>query len=131
MKIFQLILILIFTSLLQAQIVVVTNKNSSINHLSKESIKYLYLAKVDKIAGIKIKALLSKNKDLHEDFINTIIEKDIHQYNSYWARLVFTGRKAISRRLNKEEIKKALGSLNTIIYVDKKDVGDWKIIYEE
>lgn len=131
MKIFQLILILIFTSLLQAQIVVVTNKNSSINHLSKESIKYLYLAKVDKIAGIKIKALLSKNKDLHKDFINTIIEKDIHQYNSYWARLVFTGRKAIHRRLNKEEIKKALGSLNTIIYVDKKDVGDWKIIYEE
>ena len=131
MKIFQLILILIFTSLLQAQIVVVTNKNSSINHLSKESIKYLYLAKVDKIASIKIKALLSKNKDLHKDFINTIIEKDIHQYNSYWARLVFTGRKAINRRLDKEEIKKALGSLNTIIYVDKKDVGDWKIIYEE
>ena len=132
MKLFSLIIILIFTSLLQAQIVIVTNKDSDINHLSKESLKYLYLAKVNNINHIKIKTLLSKNKDLHKRFINTIIEKNIHQYNSYWARLVFTGRKAIPRRLNKDEITKALKNINTIIYIDKKDMTpNWKIIYEK
>lgn len=130
MKLALLILLLLF-SFLKAEIVIVTNKNSDINRLSKESIKYLYLAKVDKINDIKIKALLSKNKNLHERFINNIIDKDISQYSSYWARLVFTGRKPIPRRLSFEEINKKLNEINTIIYVDKENIrNNWKIIYE-
>ena len=132
MKLLILLLIFTFLSLLQAQMVLVTNKNSSINHLSKESIKYLYLAKVNKIKSTNIKALLSNDKDLHKKFVNNIIDKNIHQYRSYWARLVFTGRKAIPRRLNNEEIKKALDNINTIIYIDKKNMtNNWKIVYEE
>ncbi|WP_122893983.1 hypothetical protein [Arcobacter peruensis] len=132
MKIFTLLFIFIFTTYLQAQIVLVTNKKSDINHLTKESIKYLYLAKVSKIAGIKIKPLRTNNMVLHKEFINEIIDKDIHQYRSYWARLVFTGRKAIPQRLNKEEIRQALKELNTIMYINKKDMNtNWKIIYEK
>ncbi|KAB7885440.1 hypothetical protein [Poseidonibacter ostreae] len=131
MKFNILILLFIITTFLQAEIVIVTNKNSDINSLSKESIKYLYLAKVNTINDIRIKALLSRNKTLHERFINNIINKDIQQYSSYWARLVFTGRKPIPRRLSREQIKEKLAEKNTIIYIDKKDINkDWKIVYE-
>ena len=127
-----ILFLFIFTSIIQAKIVIVTNKNSDISSLSKESIKYLYLAKVNKINNIKIKPLLSKNKDLHKRFINNIIDKDILQYSSYWARLVFTGREPIPRRLSSEEIKQKLNEKNTIIYIDKKNINkNWKIIYEK
>jgi len=127
-----ILFLFIFTSIIQAKIVIVTNKNSDISSLSKESIKYLYLAKVNKINNIKIKPLLSKNKDLHKRFINNIIDKDILQYSSYWARLVFTGREPIPRRLSSEEIKQKLNEKNTIIYIDKKNINkNWKIIYEQ
>ena len=126
-----LLILLLLSSLVQAGIVIVTNKNSDINSLSKESIKYLYLAKVNKIDNIKIRPLLSENKELHKRFINTIIDKDISQYSSYWARLVFTGRKAIPRRLTMEQIKEKLNEKNTIVYIDKENLtADWKIIYE-
>ena len=132
MKLILFFLLFIFISIIQAEIVIVTNKNSDISTLSKESIKYLYLAKVNKINDIKIKPLLSKNKDLHERFINTIIDKDLLQYSSYWARLVFTGRKPIPRRLSIEQIKQELNKKNTIIYIDKKNISkNWKIIYEK
>ncbi|MBU3013454.1 hypothetical protein KO488_01700 [Poseidonibacter lekithochrous] len=127
-----ILFLFIFTSIIQAKIVIVTNKNSDISSLSKESIKYLYLAKVNKINNIKIKPLLSKNKELHKRFINNIIDKDILQYSSYWARLVFTGREPIPRRLSSEEIKQKLNEKNTIIYIDKKNINkNWKIIYEK
>lgn len=132
MKFTLIILLCVLTSLVKAKIILVTNNNSDINQLSKESIKYLYLAKVNKINDIRIKPLLSKDKNLHKRFINTILDKDIQQYNSYWARLVFTGRKAIPRRLDFKQIKLRLNEKNTIIYIDKKNMNiNWKIIYEE
>lgn len=132
MKSLIFIFFLIFPLFAKAQIVIVSNKNSDIKRLSKASIKYLYLAKVNKINGVKIKPLLSKDKQLHKIFVNTILDKNISQYASYWARLVFTGRTSIPRRLNNEDINKQLEILNTIIYMDKKNINKtWKIIYEE
>lgn len=132
MRLILFLLLFIFVPITQAEIVIVTNKNSDINKLSKESIKYLYLAKVNKINDVKIKPLLSKNKDLHERFINDIIDKDVLQYSSYWARLVFTGRKPIPRRLSIEQIEEKLNEKNTIIYIDRKSINkNWKIIYEK
>ena len=127
-----LTLLLLLTSFLYSELIIVTNSKSTINSLSKESIKYLYLAKVNKIKGIKIKPLLSKDTTLHEEFVRNIINKNILQYNSYWTRLVFTGRKSIPMRLNKEDIDEKLLEINTIIYIRKEDFNaNWKIIYEE
>jgi len=129
-KTFLLLLLSIYN--LNAQIVVVTNKNSQIDTISKEMIQYIYLAKTDTINGIKIKPILSNNENLHNEFCNTVLYKSEFQYNSYWTRLVFTGRKPISERLEWKDIVEKLKELNTIVYIDKKNVtGEWKIIYEE
>jgi hypothetical protein len=131
MKLTLLLFLLIITPSIHSKIVIVCNKKSQISNLSKESIKYLYLAKVNKINNVKIKPLLSKDKKLHEEFVDSILDKDILQYSSYWARLVFTGRKPIPRRLDSKEIENELLDLNTIIYIEKENIKkDWKIIYE-
>jgi hypothetical protein len=118
--------------ILFSQVVIVTNKNSDIDSLSQEYIQYLYLAKTTKVDNIKIKPLLSKEKVLHKLFINNILNKTTSQYNSYWARLVFTGRKSISKKLDHNEIIKSLDNLNTIAYVKKNKLQEnWKIIYEK
>ena len=124
-------LIIFLNSLLFCELIIVTNKNSNINSLSKESIKYLYLAKVNKINGVKIKTLLSKNKKLHKEFVNNVINKSVLQYNSYWTRLVFTGRKSIPKRLDMTHIKEELLKLNTIVYIKPEDYDPrWKVINE-
>lgn len=130
MKIILLLLLGIY--LLNAQIVVVTNKNSQLNSIPKEIVQYIYLAKIDKIESVKVEPILSDDKILHDEFCNNILSKSESQYNSYWARLVFTGRKPISKRLDWQELVKKLQNPNTIAYIDKKDLrNEWKIIYEE
>lgn len=117
---------------LDAQIVVVTNKNSQLNTIPKEIVQYIYLAKTDKVENIKVKPIVSDDKNLHGEFCNAILCKSESQYNSYWARLVFTGRKPIAKRFGWNEIVKKLQELNTIAYIEKKDLREeWKIIYEE
>jgi len=127
-----ILLLLLSIYLLNAQIVVVTNKNSQLNTIPKEIVQYIYLAKTDKIEKVKVEPILSDNKSLHDEFCNHILSKSESQYNSYWARLVFTGRKPISKRLDWQEIVKKLQDVNTIAYIDKNDlINEWKIIYEE
>lgn len=124
--------LLLFVCFMDAKVVVVTNKNSQIESIPKEIVQYLYLAKTDKVESLKVKPILSDDKNLHGEFCNTILCKSESQYNSYWARLVFTGRKPIAKRLEWSEVVKKLQELNTIAYIDKKDLREeWKVIYEE
>lgn len=126
------LLLLLNIYFLNAQIVVVTNKNSQINSMPKELVQYIYLAKIDKIANIRVEPILSNDEKLHNQFCNTVLQKSESQYNSYWARLVFTGRKSISKRLDWQELVKKLQEVNTIAYINKENLtNEWKIIYEE
>jgi hypothetical protein len=126
-----ILLLLLNIYFLNAQIVVVTNKNSQINSMPKELVQYIYLAKTDKIANVKVEPILSNDEELHNRFCNTVLQKSESQYNSYWARLVFTGRKSISKRLDWQELVKKLQELNTIAYINKENLNnEWKIIYE-
>ncbi|MDT8338085.1 MAG: hypothetical protein RQ763_02665 [Sulfurimonas sp.] len=127
-----LFLLLLNIYFLNAQIVVVTNKNSQIDAISKELVQYIYLAKIDKIEDVKVVPILSDDEKLHNQFCNTVLEKSESQYNSYWARLVFTGRKSISKRLDWQEMVEKLKEVNTIAYINKENLtNEWKIIYEE
>lgn len=130
MKIFFFLLFLL--GLLQAQIVVVTQSDSEITKLPKEILQYLYLGKIDMIEGIRVRALLSKDKKLHGDFCNKILNKSTSQYNSYWARLVFTGKKFMAKRLTPKEIQAEMQEPNTIAYIKREDLQKgWRILYEE
>lgn len=126
-------IILVFMALsLDAKIVVVANKNSPLSALSKEIVQYLYLAKINEYNNLHIEPILSKDDELHNQFCNKILCKTMSQYNSYWARLVFTGKKPMAKRYELQDIAKKLQNRNAIAYIDKKDLKDeWKIVYEE
>jgi hypothetical protein len=127
-----ILLLLLNICFLNAQIVVVTNKNSKVDVMSKELVQYIYLAKIDKIENVRVVPILSNDEKLHNQFCNTVLDKSESQYNSYWARLVFTGKKSISKRLGWQEMVEKLQELNTIAYINKENLTDeWKIIYEE
>lgn len=126
------VLIFLLALTLDAKIVIVTNKNSNIDYLPKETVQYLYLAKINEYNDIKIEPLLLDDKKLHSGFCNNILCKSASQYDSYRARLVFSGKKPISKRYDLEDITKKLQTPNTIAYIDKKDLRDeWKVVYEE
>ncbi|OIP55485.1 MAG: hypothetical protein AUK54_03865 [Helicobacteraceae bacterium CG2_30_36_10] len=130
MKIFFFLFFLL--GFLQAQIVVVTKNDSKIKKLQKEILQYLYLGKVDTIEGVRVRVLLSKDKKLHNDFCNKILDKSTSQYNSYWARLVFTGKKFIAKRLTPKEIQTEMQEPNTITYIKRENLQKgWRILYEE
>ncbi len=124
-------LLLCITPLLDAQIIIVTNKSSDFDVISKEMIQYIYLAKTTKTQGIKVEPLLSKDETLHRNFCTTILCKSVPEYNSYWTRLLFSGQKSITKKLDYKEIVDKLKKPNTIAYIEKKDLKkEWKIVYE-
>lgn len=125
-----ILVLLIFISFLRAEIVIVTNKNSQIESLSKEMLQYLYLSKIDKIEETKVEALLCDDEELHKNFCQNILGKSESQYNSYRARLFFSGKKSITKKLEFQELIKKLQEPNTIAYIKREDIrGEWKIIY--
>lgn len=124
--------IFLLSSLLFAEILIVTNKNTKIDTLSKNVIRYLYLKKINSINDISLIPLTNKDKSRHEEFVNKILDKSISQYNSYWARLVFTGKKSIPKKLTDNEICEQLNKVNTIAYIYRSELTEnMKIIYKE
>ncbi|OHE03123.1 MAG: hypothetical protein A2513_08135 [Sulfurimonas sp. RIFOXYD12_FULL_33_39] len=127
-----IVLLLIIINFLNAQIVVVTNKNSHFKEIPKDIIQYIYLAKTNNIDDIKVVPILSSDEKLHNEFCDKVLCKSPSQYNSYWIRLVFTGRKPIAKRYDFNDVVKKLNELNTIAYINKEDIKEeWKIIYED
>lgn len=127
-----LFFLLFLFSVLQAQMVVVTKSDSEIQPLAKEVVQYLYLGKIDTIDGVRVHTLLWRDTKLHKEFCNEILDKSESQYNSYWARLVFTGKKSMAKRLSAKEIQEQMQNKNTITYIKKENLQKgWRIVYEE
>lgn len=131
--IMKLIIILTFIiSFAKCDIVIVTNKKSSFDSLSKEMVQYLYLGQIDYINHIKMTPLLSDERRLHDKFLKKIINKTSSQYNSYWSRLIFTGLKPFPQVCTKKTLEMKLEEINAIAYINEEDLEDnWKIVYKE
>lgn len=127
-----LFLLFFLLSFLHAQMLVVTKSDSKITKLPKEILQYLFLGKLDTIDGVRVRVLLSKDRTLHSEFCDVILEKSESQYNSYWARLVFTGKKPMAKRLSAQDIQEQMQKRNTITYIRRSELQKgWRIVYEE
>lgn len=127
-----LVFFVFLVSFLQAQMVVATHNDSEIQTLQKELVQYLYLGKIESIKGVRVRVLLSKQRELHAQFCKEILGKSESQYNSYWARLVFTGKKSMAKRLSAQEIKEQMEHKNSITYIKKEQLPKgWRIVYEK
>ena len=126
-----IISIFLIFNFLNAELVLVANKHSQISTLKKEEVIYLYLGKTNKIDDIDVKPLLLKDEKIHNEFIKNILNKTPGQFNSYWARMIFTGKKSSFPSIDKSNLEIKLQDLNTVVYIHEKDMSDnWKIVYK-
>lgn len=122
----------LLSSFILAQVVVVTNKETYLDSISKEKIKYIYLGKVNSIDGIKFTPYILSDKKIHRLFLKKVIEKTNAQYESYWSRLLFTGRNSFLKTIDVDMIESVLSKPNTLVYMDEEKVNTTKhkVVYK-
>jgi ABC-type phosphate transport system substrate-binding protein len=74
-------------------VVIICNKGVSDTSLSKDDIKNIYLGKKSSWSdNTKITFVTLSDSDIQKSFLKEYINKTPSQFNTYWKKLVFTGK---------------------------------------
>jgi len=85
------ILLVCTMTVAHAEIVVIVNPENSIGEIASEDIKSIYFGQTKNFpAGGAV--IPVDNADLQAVFYDRVAGKTVAQLNSYWARLIFTGK---------------------------------------
>ena len=128
-----LLLVLAFSPLSQAELVVIANPAAGVDALDKGAVKQLFLGKTRKLAGQKVKLLdqVSGSAD-RENFYKQVTGKSSAQLKSYWSRLIFTGKGKPPEVIGDGSAVKArvAGTVGAVGYVDAAQVdGSVKVLF--
>jgi ABC-type phosphate transport system substrate-binding protein len=111
----------------QAEIAVIVNKNNSVT-INAEEIKGIFLGKINTFPnGLEAIPLVQKSKTpIANEFTKKVLKKTNSQVQAYWSKLVFTGQGTSPKELsnNKKVISIVSSNLNTIGYINAKDIPD-------
>lgn len=111
----------------QAEIAVIVNKNNSVT-INAEEIKGIFLGKINTFPnGLEAIPLVQKAKTpIANEFTKKVLKKTNSQIQAYWSKLVFTGQGTSPKELsnNKKVISIVSSNLNTIGYINAKDIPD-------
>lgn len=121
MKKITLSLILAF-NLFANDIILVGNKNCKINNLTNIELKNLYLGLSKILNDEKVTVFDRNNKTLHEEFIKDILKKSVVSIETYWVKMLFSGRAKPPVQISSED----LSNLNnfkecTITYISQNE----------
>jgi len=113
------------TAFVQAEVVVVGNPSVKTT-LSSGEVKNLFLGKRQALPdGTKIEVVeLNTESPIREEFHSKFTKKTQAQLNSYWTRLVFTGKGKMPKEVSdsKELISMIASNPGLIGYVDSSEV---------
>ncbi|MCV6590809.1 MAG: phosphate ABC transporter substrate-binding protein [Marinobacterium sp.] len=88
-----ILLMLLFSPLASAELVVIANSALVADGLDKRAVKQLFLGKTRKLAGTRVVLLdQSAGSAEREQFYSQVTGKSAAQLKSYWSRLIFTGK---------------------------------------
>lgn len=78
----------------QAEVAIVVNPSSPLKSITIEEVADLYLAKADRsFVGLKLIPIDQvEGGGSRRDFYDRVVRKSQSQLNSYWSRLIFTGK---------------------------------------
>ena len=131
-----IILLAFFSTSMRAEIVLVANSASSIDTLSYTEVSRVYTGlHIVMPNGARIEPYDHPvNSKLRKQFYTQLLNKSVAQMNSYWARLLFSGRAKPPKRLfDSSEIGDILkNNPNAIVYIDgvsAKELINVKIVY--
>ena len=117
-----------------ADIAVVVHPDNPINQISADDLTRIYLGKIDSFPnGAKALPIDLKEGDTtRTSFYQKVANKSQAQLNSYWARLIFTGKGTPPHTVrNTKKVKSLVSSdKNYVGYMDASEVdGSVKVIF--
>ncbi len=123
-----ILLSIIFSSTAHAGFVIVANSDSGLNEMSVAELKKVYLKKIPTLPNGKSATVVGLTKgNARDEFLKTVLRKSESNLNSYWSRLMFSGR-ADSPRLfktNSEVLDYIRSTPGAIGFVDSNvNLGD-------
>ena len=119
----------------QADLVVIANPQSGIEKLSKDEVINLYMGRNRKLAtGVNAMPLdLAAVNSEKAKFYVMLVNKNLPEINSYWARLMFSGQGSPPLQVETtDEVLDIVGSNKAAIgYIDRKKLDKRvKLIYD-
>lgn len=91
-------LMLAGSSLAQAEIVVVVNPDSGVTRMSHDDVVNIYMGRYQGLPS-GIMAFPVDMEPLKAEFYRRLVDRTLSEVNSYWARLVFSGRASPPRQV--------------------------------
>ncbi len=128
MKFITLSLLLLFTSPLFADIVVIGNLQNSNPVMSARDVQEIYMGRKRGLADNAI-AYPIDNSDLRQAFYKHLTDRPIAQINAYWARLKFSGHRTQPEILSDtaDIINKVKANKNAIAYINDQQLKESEV----
>ena len=102
--VFMCLSLLIAASGVWAQVVVIANKNVPADSVSADSIKDIYLGnKGSWNNGQKVVFVTLKSGEANDTFMQKYVSKSSSQFNSYWKKMVFTGKGSFPKAFDSDD----------------------------
>lgn len=116
-----IILLLLSSSNLCAEIVVIGNIDSDLTSITQKEVKDLYMGRSRSLPNGSFALPLDQN-ELRSYFYHVITDRPIEQVNAYWARIMFSGQASPPMKLPDSQavVKVVSENKGAIGYVDKK-----------
>ncbi|MGB3621281.1 phosphate ABC transporter substrate-binding protein [Ketobacter sp. MCCC 1A13808] len=76
------------------ELVIIVNSNNGVESISSNEVADIFLGKSQRLPdGTKVVPLdQDGDGDVRQQFYDKVVRKSVSQLNSYWSRLIFTGR---------------------------------------
>jgi ABC-type phosphate transport system substrate-binding protein len=127
------LLLLLCPLLGNAELVVVTGKNSAVNSLSENEVRQLFSGQLRSLGGQRVQAVdLPSSSKEREAFYQKLLGRTPEQMRAYWTRLIFTGQGQPPREVSgTQELTTLVGSSGDFIgYLPAEAAGaNVKVLY--
>jgi hypothetical protein len=105
-------------------LVVITNPASGVDHMSRDEVTAIFMGRTRKLPSGITALPIDQIANSHEKarFYSDLINKEVSEINSYWARLIFSGQGSPPRQAdNSAEVLDIVGTNKGAIgYVPRK-----------
>ncbi|MCK5889664.1 MAG: hypothetical protein KAG19_06960 [Methylococcales bacterium] len=118
-------LLLMFSSIATAEIVVIGSLDNELNSLTKRQVIAIFMGRTRSFSN-GVRALPLDEESLRNEFYETLTHRSIKQIDAYWARLTFSGQTSSPpmRQSQQHIIDEVKISKGKIAYIRKEDLAD-------
>ncbi|MGH8492075.1 MAG: hypothetical protein ACRERR_03055 [Moraxellaceae bacterium] len=107
----------------QAELVVVTNINSSANSIPLSQLSRIFLGQSSAYPDGSSAIPLDINGETRNQFYRDVLKKSPEQVEKYWARMIFTGKAQPPREVKSADVKSVVAETpGAISYMDSSKV---------